>query len=600
MKLSDLSISAKMTIATTSSVLLVFLLVSVAIMWGLGDLYRGRALGLEGVVQANEAEVDRLLEQKTVRSLDSAGALLAEVAGHHWHAPQVDRLRRMADLVEQDPEFSFVDIRDTAGASLIGKTGELGRSYRQFPIVREGTTSGLVVIGLASGFQPAVKEELLQGLNALLAASQDQRQVALALIVALVLFGAMVTGAVIYLSISRLTKRYIAVPTLRIRHALQSMERRRDYSERVRPEADDELGATVHSFNRGLDFLDRQNEQLNDSVIELLQVGNEIAQARDLSLTVPVKEDITGPLRDALNRITSESARVLLKVREVAGRVADATARVQDQGANVVAVANAERVLIEQTASELAGAVEAIDQVAELAQLCNDAAKEASESTDQALASVRKAVEGMGNIRGTIQETGKRIKRLGERSQEISGIVDIINSFAERTHVLAINASMQAATSGEAGRGFAVVAQEVQRLADSSRNATSQIAALISNIQIETSDTIQTVNQATEAVGTESRTVESAGERMKETQKATANLARAVEQIDARSREQVKANRKLLETVDAMRARTVETTEQLDQQTNETSQLFDDSKELMTAIELFRLPGQTLAVQTHS
>jgi len=196
----------------------------------------------------------------------------------------------------------------------------------------------------------------------------------------------------------------------------------------------------------------------------------------------------------------------------------------------------------------------------------------------------------MANIRASIQESGKRIKRLGERSQEISGIVDIINSFSERTHVLAINASMQAATAGEAGRGFAVVAQEVQRLADSSRNATNQIATLIRNIQIETQDTIQTVNQATEAVGNESRTVEGAGDRMLATQQTTANLADAVQQIDARAQAQVDANRKLMERVVSMRASTVETTDQIDQQTRKTLSLVDYSKQLLDAIGLFRLP----------
>jgi methyl-accepting chemotaxis protein len=332
---------------------------------------------------------------------------------------------------------------------------------------------------------------------------------------------------------------------------------------------------------------------LNDSIIEMLQISSEISDARDLTLKLPVKEDITGPLGDALNRVTSESARVLVQVREIAERVGQASAEVQAQGRQVVAVADAERTQIEQTANDLAHTVEAIDQIGELAQYCSDAANKATQSNDEALASVKGAVQGMGNIRASIQETGKRIKRLGERSQEISGIVDIINSFSERTHVLAINASMQAATAGEAGRGFAVVAQEVQRLADSSRQATNQIATLIRNIQVETQDTIQTVNQATEAVGSESRTIEGAGDRMLATQQTTANLAEAVRQIDASAQAQVAANRTLMTRVDTMRASTVETTDQIDQQAKETNSLVGYSRQLLDSIGLFRLPAAT-------
>ncbi len=420
-----------------------------------------------------------------------------------------------------------------------------------------------------------------------------ERQVTTVLVIALLFLSALLAGMAIYLTIAKLSARFILSPAERIRNALHGMEERRDFSERLALGADDELGRTVAAFNSGIDFLERQNDQLNDSIIEMLQVGAEISQARDLTVKMPVKEDITGPLRDALNQITSESARVLVKVRDIAERVGQASSQVQSQGNRVVEVAAAEREAIEQTANDLADAVDAINGIAELARFCHESAEKATASTDQALASVKGAVEGMANIRGTIQETGKRIKRLGERSQEISGIVEIINSFSERTHVLAINAAMQAATAGDAGRGFAVVAQEVQRLADSSRSATSQIETLIANIQVETLDSIQTVNEATEAVGTESRSIEGAGELMLKTQETTANLAEAVRQIDARAQAQVDANRTLMDRVDSMRASTVETTDQLDHQTQETGSLVDYSRQLIDAIALFRLPAPT-------
>ncbi|MBV5310782.1 methyl-accepting chemotaxis protein [Chromatium okenii] len=511
MTLNDISISAKLTIVTTALVLLVFFLVSGAVLLSINGLYEERA---DLWQQLNPAQNQEL------------AALLAQTSP-------------------------------------------------------EKTT-----------------DYLNQRVDAVVAANAHQRQVAMALLVGVLLLSALLTGLVFYISIVRLAKRFILHPAERIRDglkrirgALAGMESRRDFSERLEPGAEDELGNTVIAFNRGLDFLERQNDQLNDSIIAMLEISSKISQARDLTLKLPVKEDITGPLSDALNRITSESARVLVQVREIAERVGQASLQVQEQGRQVVAVADAERVEIERAANDLAQTVEAIDGIAELAQFCSSAANKAIASNDEALTSVKGAVQGMDSIRSSIQETGKRIKRLGERSQEISGIVDIINSFSERTHILAINASMQAATAGEAGRGFAVVAQEVQRLADSSRNATSQIATLIRNIQVETQDTIQTVNQATEAVGHESRAIEGAGERMLATQQTTANLVDAVHQIDERAQTQVAANRSLMTRVDAMRASTVETTEQISQQAQETNSLVGYSKQLLDSIGLFRLPA---------
>lgn len=595
MKITDLTISAKLTIATTALVLFVFLLVSGAILWGLNGLYEERReLGQE-LRPDHDNELAGVLQQKTIRSLETAGALLAALAGQARDPGKDERLSALLALVEQDPEFSYVDILDAQGASWTGRRDRPDGRFRDFPIERDGRHAGTVVIGLSQGFQSAADSYLGERLEALRADDASQREISMALVMALLILSALLIGLVIYLAIANLAKRFILSPAERIRMALDGMELRRDFSERLELGADDELGRTVAAFNRGIDYLERQNDQLNDSIIEILQVGNEISQARDLTLKVPVKEDITGPLRDALNQITSESAAVLLQVREIAERVGQASVEVQAQGRRVVEVAQAEREEIEHTASDLALAVEAFDQIAERARFCQDAAETATGSTDQALAAVKGAVEGMATIRSRIQETGKRIKRLGERSQEISGIVDIINSFSERTHVLAINAAMQAATAGEAGRGFAVVAQEVQRLADSSRNATNQIETLIANIRVETQDSIQTVNQATEAVGSESRSIEGAGELMLETQETAANLAGAVRQINEQAQAQVETNRALMERVDSVRASTLETTDQIDHQTRETNSLVGYSKQLLEAIQLFRLPAPASA-----
>ncbi len=370
-----------------------------------------------------------------------------------------------------------------------------------------------------------------------------------------------------------------------------------DFTARAEIKTNDELETLAKAFNGLLDErltqlakAEKENEMLNNSIIELLKASFQLSQ-RDLTVQVPVTEDVTGPLADAINQMATETSKVLLNVRKLADDVAEATRQVKIQADNVAKVAETERAVVATTMTELAAASEAMNKIAEVAQSCNEIAAEATRTTQIALETVTGTVNGMGEIRETIHETEKRIKRLGERSQEISGIVDIINNIAERTHVLALNASMQAAAAGEAGRGFSVVADEVQRLAESSRNATSQISALVKNIQVETNDTIATMDKTIGQVVEGSRLAERAGEQMKETQDTTANLVKVVEQIAMASQQQARISNELREHALSIQASTEETGRQLEEQSVQTDRLVEYSKQLLESIRVFKLPG---------
>jgi methyl-accepting chemotaxis protein len=190
---------------------------------------------------------------------------------------------------------------------------------------------------------------------------------------------------------------------------------------------------------------------------------------------VPVSEDVTGPVADALNLLSSETAKVLNRVIIGANQVSEVSKQVKIHSDNVINVAREEKREVEKTVTELNIASDVMIDIAKLAASCNEAAEKAIQNTDKAQETVLSTVNGITSIRDIIRETEKRIKRLGERSQEIGSVVTIINGIAERTHILALNASMHAASAGEAGRGFAVVANEVQRLAENAREATSII-----------------------------------------------------------------------------------------------------------------------------
>lgn len=358
----------------------------------------------------------------------------------------------------------------------------------------------------------------------------------------------------------------------------------------------DELSELGQAFDAMLDArvtalvqAEHENEQLNDSIIHLLQAVSQLSQ-RDLTVRVPVTEDMTGPVADALNLLTDETAKVLRGVIRISEDVAVASDKVKAQSDTVIAVADDERQAVEQTATDLSSAADAMKQIAELAQICNATAETAMKTTQAALETVNSTVNGISSTRDTIRETEKRIKRLGERSQEISGVVNLINTIAERTHILALNASMHAASAGEAGRGFAVVADEVQRLAENAREATSQISTLVSNIQIETADTANTMNTAISQVVDGSRLAEQAGDQMKRTQETTADLVAAVQQIASRSQQQANISNELLGRAQQIQESTRQTSQQLHEQTVQTTNLVEYARGLLSSVRVFRLP----------
>ncbi len=369
-----------------------------------------------------------------------------------------------------------------------------------------------------------------------------------------------------------------------------------DFDARTDLGSNDELGVLGQAFDKLLQErvatlaqTERESEALNTSVIGLLQAVSRLSQ-RDLTVTVPVTEDVAGTVADALNLLTRETASVLQHVTEISQNVSEASKQVKSQADTAMGVASSERALVLKTSEELAHAADAMVEIAKLAQQSNDAAGKAIETTESALDAVTSTVSGINLTRDTIRETEKRIKRLGERSQEITTVVNLINNIAERTHILALNASMHAASAGEAGRGFAVVANEVQRLAENAREATSEIAKLVHNIQVETTDTVTTMNLAISQVVEGSRLAEQAGERMKLTQRNTAELVSAVQDIAAQSQIQANASTQLRQRATEIEKSTEQTNAELQQQTLQTNQLLAYAQGLVESVQVFQLP----------
>lgn len=334
--------------------------------------------------------------------------------------------------------------------------------------------------------------------------------------------------------------------------------------------------------------IDQNHQQLNQSVGALLDAVFDLSE-RDLTVRAKVTEDATGPLADAINQLAEDTADVLKQVRQVATSVETTSQDVNQSALAVNKLAQLEQAEAEATAARLETILQRLDSIAQSAQQANRVADTTAHTTRQAQASVTRSVENIVNIRNTVQETGKRLKRLGERSQEISQIIDVINNLSERTTVLALNASMQATAAGEAGRGFSMIAEEIQRLAESSRDSTNQISTLVRNIQQEANTTIATMDHTIEQVVNGSTLAAEAAQQMQATLEATNELVASVETIANSSAEQVAISKDLQTRAERILEATQSTGKELRSLTGLTQNMAEYGQRLVKSVNVFKL-----------
>lgn len=195
----------------------------------------------------------------------------------------------------------------------------------------------------------------------------------------------------------------------------------------------------------------------------------------------------------------------------------------------------------------------------------------------------------MNTIRDQIQETSKRIKRLGESSQQIGEITELISDITEQTNVLALNAAIQAASAGEAGRGFSVVAEEVQRLAERSGQATRQIAALVRGIQSDTQDAVKAMERSTEGVVEGARLSDNAGAALTEIDQVSKRLADLIEKISKSTSEQAQAAQAVARNIQRILAVTERTSAGTQFNAEQVRQLAAMAQDLGQSVSRFKI-----------
>ncbi|MCA1779540.1 MAG: methyl-accepting chemotaxis protein [Xanthomonadaceae bacterium] len=331
------------------------------------------------------------------------------------------------------------------------------------------------------------------------------------------------------------------------------------------------------------------NQRNQEAILRLLDEMSSLADG-DLTVETTVTEDVTGAIADSVNFAVEALRDLVSGVNSTARQVA---AQAQETEATTTQLAEAS----EYQSREIRTATETIN---EMARSFDDMAKRSSESAVVAQNSVeianrganmvRQTITGMDQIRDQIQDTSKRIKRLGESSQEIGDIVELINGISEQTNVLALNAAIQAASAGGAGRGFAVVADEVQRLAERATNATRRIETLVQTIQSDTSEAVTSMETTTSQVVTGARTAEDAGEALESIETVSNDLAKLIQEISSQAQLQSQNAGKIARLMNSIRDISVQTSEGTSQTAKSVVSLADLVRDLRDSVSDFKLP----------
>ena len=364
---------------------------------------------------------------------------------------------------------------------------------------------------------------------------------------------------------------------------------------RARAEVDsqDEFGFIAENCNRAVAKVAHAatNQQAQDSlqrsITDLLNTINQVARG-DLTIRGKVTNDALGNVVDSVNFMLDNFTKVLERVRKAAIDVSTSANQILNATDEMTAGATQQDQEITNTSSAVEELTVSMKQVSNNAEASAEAARRALDAAEQGNRAVSDTLGGMQRIRASVQATGKKIKSLGDRSLEISEIINVINDITEQTNLLALNAAIEAARAGEAGRGFAVVADEVRKLAEHSRSATKDIAALIKAIQAETNEAVVVMEEGTREVEIGAGLADQAGKALEAISSVVRQSAELVQEISLASKQQVRGTEGVANAMQIISGITRQTTQGARQTASTVGNMVKLSDQLNEALAQFR------------
>jgi twitching motility protein PilJ len=367
-----------------------------------------------------------------------------------------------------------------------------------------------------------------------------------------------------------------------------------DYQTRATVLSEDELGNMTGAINNTLDRTltliqsSDEKEQIQRSIMKLLEDVSGMGDG-DLRKDAEVSADMTGAIADSFNFMLEQLRKIIGNVQSATLQVSTSANEIYTSAEHLAGGSENQAEQIVNTSAAIDEMAVSIQQVSENAATSTNVAQQALNTAKQGNAAVKNTIEGMGRIREQAQETSKRIKRLGETSQEIGQIVQLIDDIADRTSILALNASIQAAAAGDAGRGFAVVAEEVERLAVRSTEATKKIAALVKAIQGETNEAVAAMEKNIQEVVSGSKVANQAGQSLVEIESVSLKLSELIQSISLASKQQARGSEALAKSMGDISQITQQTaagTKQTAESVNNLAKLADELRDSVTAFKL--------------
>lgn len=370
-----------------------------------------------------------------------------------------------------------------------------------------------------------------------------------------------------------------------------------EYNARAEVVSQDELGVMANSLNAMLDntlYLIQSSEERDAMQAAVMKLLEEISALTDGDLTAraEVTENITGAIADSFNAMAEQLAAIIRGVKNATVQVGDTSRQVSDATETLAGMSQQQSEQVKKAIGVINDITASIQSVADNAAKSAKVSKYSMNSAKKGAQAVEKTNAAMAAIRKRVQETARAIKRLGESSQEIGNIIQIITDIADRTSILALNASIQAAMAGEAGRGFAVVAEEVQQLAERSNNSTKQIENLVKNIQGDISEASKSMNESIQRVVAGSTLAKDAHAALQEIENVSAQVAKMVYTISAVSKEQATASASATQTMLSVGEISTQTSEATKHTAESMQSLAKIAERLRVSVEAFKIEAE--------